>query len=72
MIHRLLRTLAFCLALSPATAWAHGVHHGLIGVVHVLTSPVHLGLALSGLIMAGFGWRWTRSLSRRGGRDTGA
>ncbi len=69
MKQQLLRLLALCLAFVPATAWAHEDHHGLQGMVHVLTNPVHLGLALFGLILAGFGWRWFSRNPHRGDRD---
>ena len=38
-------------ALLPATAWAHGDHEGAHGLVHVLSSPAHLGI----LLLAGLG-----------------
>jgi hypothetical protein len=52
MTHDYLRWAAAGLAFVPATAWAHGDHHGLRGVVHIMTEPAHLGLLLAGGIVA--------------------
>ncbi len=72
MKQHLLRLLALCLALAPATAWAHGDHHGLHGVIHVLTEPVHLGMALFVLILAGTAFRWRRRRTVRHEEDDAA
>jgi len=52
MTRTYLRIAAAGLAAAPATAWAHGDHHGLHGIVHVLSEPAHLGLVIAAGIVA--------------------
>ena len=42
----MIRSFAACLLLVPQAAWAHGDHASGGGVLHVLTSPEHLGVVL--------------------------
>jgi hypothetical protein len=64
-----LKVMGAGLLLSPADASAHGDHTGLRGVVHTLTEPAHIGVALLALIALGMALRLLRP---RRGRDDAA
>lgn len=65
------RLIAAAAALYPATAWAHGDHDGLHGLVHMLTEPLHLGaLLLAGLGALLVGPRVKAMLRRRRERQS--
>jgi hypothetical protein len=62
--------IAATLLLSSAPAMAHGLHEGLHGLVHELTSPGHFGLVLLGAAgTALFGRRIKGLFARRSVRQ---
>jgi hypothetical protein len=65
----MIRSFAACLLLVPQAAWAHGDHASGGGVLHVLTSPEHLGvLLLGGAALALLHERRARRHGRTAGR----